>query len=138
MKICIERSDRMGDMILTLPIIQGIKEKNPDAIIEKYGTDTLRLYTMFLGPLEQSKPCSTQGIEGVFRFLTKFWRLFHDEQGQCAITTDLPTLQEYKIIHKTIKKIEEAIQRYSFNTAVSTFMICVNELTALQCHKKEI
>jgi leucyl-tRNA synthetase len=111
---------------------------NPDQIIADYGADTLRLYEMFLGPLEQSKPWDTHGIEGVFRFLKKLWRLFHDAQNEWCITDDKPTSEELKVLHKTIKKVEEDIERFSFNTAVSGFMICVNELTDLKCHKRAI
>eukprot|EP01132_Coremiostelium_polycephalum_P000269 gene269-353_t len=108
---------------------------NPDTIIEQYGADTLRLYTMFLGPLEQNKPWDTHGIEGVFRFLTKLWRLFHTAPIN---TEEAPTLDEQKVIHKTIKKVEEAITRYAFNTAVSHLMVCVNELTTLKCRNQEV
>ena len=111
---------------------------NPDQIIADYGADTLRLYEMFLGPLEQSKPWDTHGIEGVFRFLKKLWRLFHDAQNKWCVTDEKPTPEELKVLHKTIKKVEEDIERFSFNTAVSSFMICVNELTELKCHKRAI
>lgn len=111
---------------------------NPDDIIEKYGADTLRLYEMFLGPLEQSKPWDMRGIEGVHRFLKRFWKLFFDEKGNFAVTNEKPDIQELKILHKTIKKIEEDIERLSLNTAVSTFMICINDLSELQCRKKNI
>ena len=111
---------------------------NPDTIIAQYGADTLRLYTLFLGPLEQSKPWSTHGIEGVFRFLTKLWKLFHNPAGHVAITDNPPPTKAFKILHKTIKKVQDALERYSFNTAVSAFMICVNELTALSCNHRII
>lgn len=111
---------------------------NPDDIIERYGADTLRLYEMFLGPLEQFKPWNTNGIDGVKKFLNKLWRLFHDEQGNFAVSDEAPTKEELKSLHKTIKKAEEDIERYSFNTSVSTFMICVNELSALKCNKRAI
>lgn len=111
---------------------------NPDDLIEKYGADTFRLYEMFLGPLEQSKPWDTNGIEGVFRFIRKFWRLFHDENNQFNITSEDPAPGELRVLHKTIRKVQEDIERLSFNTAVSTFMICVNELTELKCRKKSI
>jgi leucyl-tRNA synthetase len=111
---------------------------NPDYLIEKYGADTFRLYEMFLGPLEQSKPWDTNGIEGVFRFIRKFWRLYHDEQNNFRVTDGEPTPDELRTLHKTIKKVQEDIERLSFNTAVSTFMICVNELTELKCHKRAI
>lgn len=111
---------------------------NPDDIVEKYGADTLRFYEMFLGPLEMSKPWDTNGIDGVHRFLKKLWRLFYDKEGKIQISNDEPTNAEYKIIHKTIKKIKEDIENFSFNTSVSAFMICVNELTELKCYKKNI
>jgi leucyl-tRNA synthetase len=111
---------------------------NPDDLVEKYGADTLRLYEMFLGPLELSKPWDTNGIEGVFRFIRKFWKLFHNTENQWNVTDNEPTEKEYKILHKTIKKVEEDNERFSFNTAVSAFMICCNELTELKCNKKAI
>jgi leucyl-tRNA synthetase len=109
----------------------------PDDIAEKFGSDTLRLYEMFLGPLEQSKPWNTNGITGVHGFLKKLWRLFYQNEA-FTITTEEPTKAELKTLHKTIKKITEDIERFSFNTSVSNFMICVNELTDLKCNKKEI
>ncbi len=111
---------------------------NPDYLITKYGADTFRLYEMFLGPLEQSKPWDTNGIEGVFRFIRKFWRLFHDDQNNFRVDDGVPGAAELRVLHKTIKKIQEDIERLSFNTAVSTFMICVNELTELKCSKRLI
>lgn len=111
---------------------------NPDDIVAKYGADTLRLYEMFLGPLEQFKPWNTNGIEGVYKFLRKLWNLSHDENGKLNISDAEPTKEEYKALHKTIKKVEEDIERFSFNTSVSTFMICVNELGSLKCNKKKI
>ena len=111
---------------------------NPDVLVEKYGADTFRMYEMFLGPVEQSKPWDTKGIEGVHRFLKKLWRLFYDEmKGQMWIDAQA-TPEELKVLHKTIKKIEEDTERHSYNTAVSGFMICVNELFDLGCHKKEV
>lgn len=111
---------------------------NPDDIIERYGADTLRLYEMFLGPLEQFKPWNTNGIDGVKKFLGKLWRLFHDDKGNFAVSADAPSKEELKSLHKTIKKAQEDIEKYSFNTSVSTFMICVNELSALKCNKRAI
>ncbi len=111
---------------------------NPDELIDHYGADTFRLYEMFLGPLENHKPWDTKGIEGVYRFIKKLWRLFYNENGELIVTDEKPSEQEQKILHKTIKKIQEDIERFSFNTAVSQFMICTNELTDLKCHKKEI
>lgn len=110
---------------------------NPDDIIAQYGADTLRMYEMFLGPLEDSKPWDTKGIEGVYRFLQKFWRLFH-ENGEVAISNEAPTEAELKLMHRTIKKITDDIERFSFNTSVSAFMICVNELQSMKCHKAAI
>lgn len=111
---------------------------NPDEIVAKYGADTLRMYEMFLGPLEQFKPWNTNGIDGVYKFLRKFWNLMHDESGNLNLSTNSPDKAELKILHKTLKKVEEDIERHSFNTSVSTFMICVNELAALKCNKKDI
>jgi leucyl-tRNA synthetase len=111
---------------------------NPDDIVERYGADTFRMYEMFLGPVEQSKPWDTKGIEGVHRFLRKFWRLFVDDVKGLVVANDAPTPAELKVLHKTIKKIEDDTERFSFNTAVSTFMIAVNELGELKCHKREI
>lgn len=111
---------------------------NPDELIDKYGADTLRMYEMFLGPLEQSKPWDTSGIEGVFRFMRKLWRLFHDEDNNLALSGEPATDAEWKILHRTIKKISEDTERFSFNTAVSAFMIAVNELSEARCRKKEI
>ena len=111
---------------------------NPDDLVERYGADTFRMYEMFLGPVEQSKPWDTKGIEGVHRFLKKAWRLFFDELKGQVWNKEAATDAELKVIHKAIKKIEEDTERYSFNTAVSTFMICVNELAELHCHKIEV
>jgi leucyl-tRNA synthetase len=121
---------------------------NPNDLIEKYGADTFRMYEMFLGPVEQSKPWDTKGIEGVHRFLKKLWRLFYDDIKGLVWTSKAPSPleraggeasdAELKILHKAIKKIEEDTERFSYNTAVSAFMVCVNELTDLKCHKKEI
>ena len=111
---------------------------NPDDIIEQYGADTLRLYEMFLGPLEQAKPWNTNGIEGVYKFLRKVWRLFHDADGNFSVSEEEPSKAEYKALHKIIKKVEDDIERFSFNTSVSAFMICVNELTDLKSNKRKI
>ena len=111
---------------------------NPDELVEKYGADTFRMYEMFLGPVDQSKPWDTKGIEGVHRFVKKLWRLFFDEQKGSVITQQAPTAAELKVLHKTIKKIADDTERFSFNTAVSTFMIAVNELSDLQCHSAAI
>jgi leucyl-tRNA synthetase len=112
--------------------------QNPDDLIEKYGADTLRMYEMFLGPIELAKPWDTNGIEGVSRFIRKFWRLFHDADNQWNVNDDEPTPEELKILHRTIQKIESDNERFSFNTAVSAFMICVNELTEKKCNKRKI
>ena len=111
---------------------------NPDDLVQKYGADTFRMYEMFLGPVEQSKPWDTKGIEGVHRFIKKFWRLFFDEMKGKVWVDEAATAEELKILHKTIKKIEEDTERYSFNTAISTFMICINELYDAGCHKKAV
>jgi len=111
---------------------------NPDTIIEKYGADTLRLYEMFLGPIEQSKPWDTNGIDGVHKFFRKLWRLYYQDPQGWMIQDETPSSTEWKILHRTIKRTQDDIERFSFNTAVSSFMICVNELTELNCHKKSI
>jgi len=111
---------------------------NPNDLVERYGADTFRMYEMFLGPVEQSKPWDTKGIEGVHRFLKKLWRLFFDEEKGRVWNEEKANDAELKTLHKTIKKIEEDTERFSFNTAVSAFMVCVNELTDLKCHKKEV
>ncbi len=120
---------------------------NPDELCDKYGADTFRMYEMFLGPVEQSKPWDTKGIEGVHRFIRKMWRLFYSDStfknnetiaGKPIWTNDTPTAEELKVLHKTIKKIDEDTERFSYNTAVSAFMVCVNELADLKCNKKQI
>ena len=111
---------------------------SPDLIVEKYGADTLRMYEMFLGPLEQFKPWNTNGISGVNNFLRKLWRLFHDTENNFVIGDTEPTKEELKTLHRTIKKVQEDVEAFSFNTSVSTFMVCVNELTAQQCNKRSI
>ena len=120
---------------------------NPDDLCEQYGADTFRMYEMFLGPIEQSKPWDTKGIEGVHRFLKKLWRLFYSEgtynngqtiDGKPIWTNDTPTPEELKVLHKTIKKIDDDTERFSYNTAVSAFMVCINELYDLKCYKKEV
>jgi leucyl-tRNA synthetase len=111
---------------------------NPDDLVNKYGADTFRMYEMFLGPVEQSKPWDTKGIEGVHRFLRKLWRLFFDDVKGKIWNEEKATPEELKVLHKTIRKIEEDTERFSFNTAVAAFMVCTNELHELKCHKKEI
>ena len=111
---------------------------NPDDIVAQYGADTFRMYEMFLGPVDVSKPWDTKGIEGVHRFLKKLWRLYADEQSGWIVNDEIPTTDELRILHKTLKKIADDIERFAFNTSVSQFMICVNELTALGCHKRAI
>jgi leucyl-tRNA synthetase len=111
---------------------------NPDDIAQRYGADTLRMYEMFLGPLEQSKPWNTNGIEGVFKFLRKFWRLFHNDAWAFNVADAQPSKAELKSLHKIIRKVEEDIERFSFNTSVSSFMIAVNELTDLKCNNRAI
>jgi leucyl-tRNA synthetase len=127
----------------TTPIVEKMSKRygnvvNPDDIVNQYGADTFRMYEMFLGPIEMSKPWDTKGIEGVHRFLKKFWRLYNDEQKGWIVTDEKATDAELKTLHKTIKKIESDTEKFSFNTAVSQFMICVNELTEQNCHKREI
>ena len=110
---------------------------NPDMVIEEFGADTLRLYEMFLGPLEASKPWDTQGIDGVYKFLRKFWRLF--QRGDAfAVSDEEPTAEEWRTLHKTLKKVESDIEHFSFNTSVPAFMICTNELTAMKCNKRAV
>lgn len=111
---------------------------NPDILVDKVGADTLRLYEMFLGPLEQAKPWNTNGIDGSFRFIKKVWRLFYDDQSNFKVKDEAPTPAELKVLHTAIKKVEEDLERYSFNTVVSTLMICVNDLGSLKCSKKAI
>jgi leucyl-tRNA synthetase len=129
--ICGGRLEKMGKRYFNVV--------NPDDVVEKYGADTFRMYEMFLGPIDQDKPWDTKGIEGVHRFLKKLWRLFFDEQkGKRVVTDEKATSEELKVLHRTIKKTEEDTERFSYNTAVSSFMVCVNELTDLKCRKKEI
>ena len=112
--------------------------QTPDELVDKFGADTLRMYEMFLGPLEQSKPWDTKGINGVHNFLRKLWRLFHDQEGNVFLVDESPTKEALKTLHKTIKKMTDDLDRFSFNTGVSNFMICVNELTDQKCHNKAI
>jgi leucyl-tRNA synthetase len=111
--------------------------QTPDELVEKYGADTLRMYEMFLGPLEQAKPWDTNGISGVHNFLRKLWRLFYDK-GMLIVTDEDPAKSSLKTLHKTIRKVEEDLERFSFNTGVSSFMICVNELSEQNCHSRAI
>ncbi len=125
------------------PLVEKMSKRygnvvNPDDVIAKHGADCFRMFEMFLGPIEQSKPWDDKGISGVSNFLRKFWRLFYDDNGNAKLNTDEPTDAELKILHKTLKKIAEDIERLNFNTAVSAFMICVNELGSLGCHKRKI
>lgn len=110
---------------------------NPDDICEDYGADTLRMYEMFLGPLEQAKPWNTAGIIGVHNFLKKLWKLFHNGE-QWNVSKESASAESLKSLHKAIKKVTEDIEQFSFNTSVSTFMICVNELTAQKCNQREV
>ena len=136
-------SDEVQDYF-TVDVVQEKMSKsklnveNPEAVINKYGADTFRMYEMFLGPVEQSKPWDTKGIEGVHRFLKKLWRLFYDDVKGKIWNEEKASDAELKVLHKTIKKIEEDTERFSYNTAVSAFMVCVNELHDLKCRKKEI
>ena len=111
---------------------------SPDLIVENYGADTLRMYEMFLGPLEQFKPWNTNGISGVNNFLRKLWRLFHDAENNFVISDAEAKKEELKTLHRTIKKVQEDVEAFSFNTSVSTFMVCVNELTTQKCNKRSI
>ncbi len=112
--------------------------QTPDNLIDKYGADTLRMYEMFLGPLEQYKPWDTKGINGVHNFLKKLWRFLHNDKNGFAISSEEPSEQEYKVLHKCIKKVTDELNRFSFNTVVSTLMICLNELILLRCNKQKI
>jgi leucyl-tRNA synthetase len=136
------RKNNLSDTFKTKPEVEKMSKSkwnvvSPDLICQKFGADTLRLYEMFLGPLEQSKPWNTNGITGVSGFLKKLWRLFHGSAG-FEVSDSLATKAELKTLHKTIKKISEDIERFSFNTSVSNFMICVNELSELKCNKRAI
>ncbi len=111
---------------------------NPDILIEKYGADTLRMYEMFLGPIEHSKPWNTNGIEGVFKFVRKFWNLFHNDDDLFEVSEAQPSKEEFKILHQLIKKIEDDIEQFSLNTSISNFMIATNELVQLKCNKRQI
>ena len=112
--------------------------QTPDELVEKFGADTLRMYEMFLGPLEQTKPWDTKGINGVYNFLRKLWRLFHDADGNVLLSENEPSKESLKTLHKTIKKMKDDLDRFSFNTGVSNFMICVNELTDQKCNYRVI
>lgn len=130
-----------GDFICENEVEKMSKSKfnvqTPDELVEKFGADTLRMYEMFLGPLEQTKPWDTKGISGVHNFLRKLWRLFYNE-GQVIVTNEPASKESLKTLHKTIKKVEDDLERFSFNTNVSNLMICVNELTEQKCHSKEV
>jgi len=137
------KKDLNKDYVILDSIVEKMSKSkynvvNPDDIISKYGADTFRMYEMFLGPVEQSKPWDTKGIEGVHRFLKKLWRLFYDEIKGKVWNDEKPNDAELKVINKAIKKIEEDTERFSFNTGVSAGMIAVNELSDLKCHKKEV
>jgi leucyl-tRNA synthetase len=131
-----------GKFIVSREVEKMSKSKynvvNPDDICNDYGADTLRLYEMFLGPLEQAKPWNTAGITGVSGFLKKLWRLYFDENTGLNVSNDEPTQEMYKSLHKTIKKVTEDIENFSFNTSVSQFMICVNELATMKCNHRKI
>ncbi len=131
-----------GDYICGHEVEKMSKSKynvqTPDELVEKFGADTLRMYEMFLGPLEQFKPWDTKGITGVHNFLRKLWRLFHDKEGNFILTSDVPEKESLKTLHRTIKKLGEDLNRFSFNTGVSNFMICVNELTEQKCNNRSI
>lgn len=135
--------DEHGEAYFTVNVIQEKMSKskynvqNPDEIVERYGADCFRMYEMFLGPIEQSKPWDTKGIDGVNRFLRKYWSLYFDEHGW-ALQDTTPTADEYKVLHTTIKKVTEDIERFSFNTCVSAFMMCINELKRINCQKRDI
>ena len=131
-----------GDYLCGFEVEKMSKSKynvvNPDDMIERYGADTLRLYEMFLGPIEQFKPWNTNGIDGVYKFLKKLWNLYHNTGGELSVSDEAPTRAELKSLHRAIKKTKDDIESLSLNTSVSSFMICVNELTDLKCHKRAI
>lgn len=131
-----------GDYICGNEVEKMSKSKynvqTPDELVEKFGADTLRMYEMFLGPLEQSKPWDTKGINGVHNFLRRLWRLFHDADGNLSLSDEQPSKDNLKTLHKTIKKLVDDLERFSFNTGVSNFMICVNELTDQKCNNRQI
>jgi len=111
---------------------------NPDDVVDKYGADVFRMYEMFLGPIDQAKPWDTKGISGVGKFVRRFWGLFFDKTEQFAVSDEAPSAGELKVLHQTIKKIEDDITRLSFNTCISTFMVASNELSKMNCNKKAI
>ncbi len=135
--------DDIGEEYFTVNVVQEKMSKskynvqNPDEIVSKYGADCFRMYEMFLGPIEQSKPWDTKGIDGVNRFLRKYWSLYFSDKGW-DVSDTAPTSEEFKILHATIRKIDEDIEKFSFNTCVSAFMVCVNELKRLECNKRLI
>jgi len=133
--------ERSGEYICGFEVEKMSKSKynvvSPDDMVEQYGADTLRLYEMFLGPLEQFKPWNTNGIDGVYKFLRKYWNLAH-QGGLFNVSEDKPKAKALKTLHKTIKKVEEDIENLSLNTSVSAFMICVNELTAQKCNNRQV
>jgi leucyl-tRNA synthetase len=136
------QNEKGSDKFKTSPEVEKMSKSkwnvvNPDDIISRYGADTLRLYEMFLGPLEDAKPWNTNGIEGTYRFLRKFWNLFLVD-GQFSVSSEAPSKPELKALHATIRKIEDDIEKLSLNTSISQFMICVNELTELKCNKRAI
>jgi leucyl-tRNA synthetase len=138
-----ERTTETGEPYLEGIVVEKMSKskrnvENPDDVVEKYGADTFRMYEMFLGPLEQSKPWDTQGIEGVHRFLKKFWRLFYDDAGNFAVTDEAPTESQWRTLHRTIRKVGDDTERFSFNTVVSQLMICVNELASAGCRHRDI
>ena len=111
---------------------------NPDVVVEQYGADTFRMYEMFLGPIDQAKPWDTKGIDGVSKFLRKFWSLFFDGNGDFQVSDGAPSKEALKTLHTCIKKVQDDIERFSFNTCVSAFMICVNELRNQKCNNLSI
>jgi leucyl-tRNA synthetase len=128
--VCAEQVERMSKRYHNVV--------NPDEVCNEFGADTFRMYEMFMGPLEMSKPWSTEGISGVSNFLSRAWRLFVDQEGHIQLTEEAPTREELKVLHQTLKKVQEDIEALGFNTAVSQFMILVNELTRLRCHKRAV
>jgi leucyl-tRNA synthetase len=134
-------ANEKGDFLVSREVEKMSKSKfnvvNPDDVCEEYGADSLRLYEMFLGPLEQAKPWNTAGLSGVHNFLKKLWKLYHDGD-QFSVSEEPASKEALKTLHKTIKKVTQDIEDFSFNTSVSTFMICVNELSQQKCNSREI
>ena len=135
--------DAAGSHLMTISEVGKMSKRyfnvvNPDDVVERYGADCFRMYEMFLGPIEQAKPWDTKGIDGVSKFLRKLWSLFTNKNNEFAVSDDAPTKDEWKVLHQLIKKVSDDIERFSFNTCVSGFMIAVNDLKKMNCNKSAI